>query len=96
MQAGGAAADGNIAQRLQYLVAADQHRQRAGAGADTKSGGCAGLSGGDGRLRLAADERGRDEQAGICAALRIFAGGRAGLHGGRREAALYMEGIGEA
>ena len=26
---------------------------------------CAGLSGGDGRLRLAADERGRDEQAGI-------------------------------
>ena len=57
---------------------------------------CAGLSGGDGRLRLAADERGRDEQAGICAALRIFAGGRAGLHGGRREAALYMEGIGEA
>lgn len=46
MQAGGAAADGNIAQRLQYLVAADQYRQRAGAGADTKSGGCAGLSGG--------------------------------------------------
>lgn len=32
----------------------------------------------------------------FAAALRIFAGGRAGLHGGRREAALYMEGIGEA
>ena len=39
------------------------------------AGDVAGRSGGDGRLRLGSRRARRDEQAGICAALRIFAGG---------------------